>query len=185
MRLHLANVTRQRQTVFYRLDFIHEGNAAQRVNSLKHIVVEPGRQVTVGGDLTLPQVQSIMDQLSPYGGVGIEELSRLPQHKIAYLLSVDKPIPSRAIKLIDEHNSELLTYAGDKRRQDAAIATHPMVERQIDNLKRLDIEMLEVPPEAGDPDTVGKPLDFGAHLDPNARDSTRAPPARRGKTGRR
>jgi hypothetical protein len=174
-----------RQTVFYRLDFVHEGNAAQRVNNLKHIVIEPGRQVTVGGDLTLNQAQTIMDQLSPYGGVGVEELNRLPPQKIAYVMSLEKTIPARAIKIIDEHNNELLTASGDLRRRQAAIAAHPVVDQKIDGLKRLDIEMLEVPPEAGDPETVGKPLDFGVHLDPNARESNQAPPSRRGKAGRR
>jgi hypothetical protein len=181
MRLYVANVTRQRQTVFYRLDFIHEGNAAQRVNSLKHIVIEPGRQVTVGGDLNLAQIQTIMDQLSPYGGVGVEELNRLPPHRLVYIMAVDKVIPVRAIRLVEEHNSELLAASGDKRRREAAIAAHPIVDQQIDGLKKLDIEMLEVPPEAGDPDTVGKPLDFGVHLDKNARESNAArPQSRRG-----
>lgn len=182
MRLYIANVTRQYQNVFYRLDFFIQGNAAQRSSGLKQISIAPGQQVTVGGDLTLDQAQTIMDQLSPYGGLGVEEISRIPNVKIAYLMSLDKPVPAKLIRLLDEHNRERLTGEGDERRRNAAIAAHPGVDEKIDGLKLLDIEMLEIPPGLGDPEPVGKPLDFGVHLDKNARETNaKRPSGRRGK----
>jgi hypothetical protein len=180
MRLFIANVTHQRQVAFYRLDFVQEGNAALRANNVKNAPIEPGRQVTVGGDLTPEQAQLIMDQLAIYGGVGIEELSRLPNNKrVTYLMSYGKEIQMKHIKMMDEHNKYLMTGEGDTRRRMAAIAMHPLVDDKIDNLKKLDIEMLEVPPEPGDPDPLGKPLDFGAHIDPSAKEVNDRLPARR------
>jgi hypothetical protein len=184
MRLYIANVTHQKQEVYYRLDFIDEGNAALRANNVKKVMIEPGRQVTVGGDLMQEQAQLIMDQLSIYGGVGVEELSRLPASKrVAYLMSFGKEIPMRSIRMMDEHNKYLMTGEGDTRRRMAAIAAHPIVDQHIDNLKKLDVEMLEMPPEPGEPDPVGKPLDFGAHIDPSARETEKA--ARQSKSRRR
>lgn len=171
MRLYISNVTSQRRVVFYRLDFVNEGNPAARANNLKNITIDAGKQITIGGDLTPEQAQMIMDQLAIYGAVGVEEINRLPRVKIPYVLSFGKEIPMRIIRMVDEHNKNLLTNEGNKRREQAAIAAHPLVDQQIDNLKRFDVEMLEVPPEPGDPEPVGKPLDFGAHIDPNAREA--------------
>lgn len=169
MRLHIANVTHQTQEFFWRLDFHQEGNAALRANNVKKVVIPPGRQVTVGGDLLPEQAQLIMDQAAIYGGIGVEELPRLPNNKkVTYLLSFGKEIPMKSIRMMDEHNKYLATQEGDNRRRMAAIAMHPVVDQQIDNLKKLDVEMVEVPPEPGEPDPVGKPLDFGAHVDPTA-----------------
>jgi hypothetical protein len=184
MRLFIANVTRQRQVVNFRLDFINEGNAAQRSSGAKQITLEPGQQGTIGGDLDPNQAQLLMDQLSVYGGIGVEEINRLPKFRLAYILSYGKAIPTRIIQMVHEHNNNLLTVDGDVRRRNAAIAAHPLVEQQIDGLKRLDIEMLEVPPEAGEADPLGKPLDFGAHLERNARETNQPPPKARKRARR-
>jgi hypothetical protein len=180
MRLYIANTTHQRQEVYYRLDFVPEGSSALRANNVKKIIIEPGRQVTVGGDLLPEQAQTIMDQLAIYGGIGVEEVSRIPNNKkVSYLMSFGKEIPMKLIRMMDEHNKWIMTGEGDERRRMAAIAAHPVIDSQIDNLKRLDIEMVEAPPEAGDPDPVGKPLDFGAHIDPTAKETKPRPPKRR------
>jgi hypothetical protein len=182
MRLFIANTTHQRQEVFYRLDFVQEGSSALRANNVKKVTIDAGRQVSVGGDLIPDQAQLIMDQLSPYGGVGVDELSRLPNNKkVTYLMSFGKEIPMKLIRMMDEHNKSLLTGQGDHRRQLAAVAMHPIVTEQIDTLKKLDIEMVEVPPEPGEADPVGKPLDFGAHVDPTAARETAQVRQRRGR----
>jgi len=188
MRLFVANVTHQRCQFFYRLDFNQEGTARMRAqNDVKSVIIEPGRQVTIGGDLMPEQAQLIMDQASLYGGVGVEEIPRLDNNKkVVFLLSFGKEIPMKQIRMMDEHNKFLLTGLGDTRRRMAAIAMHPIVDQQIDSLKRLDVEMVEAPPEPGDPEPVGKPLDFGVHLDPNARveSKTKPPKARKSRRPR-
>lgn len=178
MFLYIANITHQRHVVNYRLDFVQEGNAALRANNTKQVILLPGEQKTIGGDLTQTQAQMIMDQLTPEG-VGVEEINRLPLVKVAYVLSFGKAIPTKILHLVNEHNKNLLTKEGDIRRRQAAIAAHPLVDQQIDNLKRLDIEMIEVPPEPGEPESVGRPLDFGVHLDPSAKEADGRPAPRK------
>jgi hypothetical protein len=175
MRLYAANVTHQRREFYYRRDFIAEGSSFIRQNNSRRVVIEPGRQVAIEGDLLPDQAQVIMDQMAIYGGVGVEEFNRVPLKQIVYLMSYGKEVPLKMIHMAKEHNQELLTNEGDVRRRNAAIAAHPVIDGQIDSLKKLDIEMLEVPPERGEPDPVGKTLDFGAHVDPNARRADDAP----------
>lgn len=174
--LYIGNVTHQRHEVYYRLDFITQGSAAYRASMAKKVSIEPGQQIPVGGDLLPEQAQIIMDQLSIYGGLGVDELKKVPPKRITYLMSYGKAIPAKLIHMADEHNKYLMANEGDLRRRNAAIAAHPVVDNQIDNLKRFDVEMIEVPPEAGDPDPVGKPIDFGAHIDPTARETPNQPP---------
>lgn len=170
--LFIANCTRKRQLVFYRLDFTSEGmhDPEARVRGLKQVgPIAPGQQASAGGDMHLSQIQSVMDQLSPCGGVGIEELSRLPKHEVVYVMSIGRQVPMSAIKEVHEHNLEILNYQGEASRRRAAIGVNGIVEQYIDaTINKFDVEMEQMPPEPGEPDAPGKMLKFGVHVDRKA-----------------
>lgn len=181
MKLYIGNCTRQRRVVYYRLDFNMDGSidANQRVRSLKQVTVEAGKQVICGGDLHLNQIQSIMDQLTPVGGVGVEQLGRLPKHTISFLLSIDKQIPARSFYDVHEHNKAILKGEGDTRRQIAAVGANAIVERHIDaTVNKFEVELEQMAPNADEPVPEGKPLAFGARIDKKAIDTAANKPTR-------
>jgi hypothetical protein len=182
MKLYLANCTRQRQTIFYRLDFNNDQSTQAKVQALKQVVVEPGKQAIVGGDLPLQSIQTIMDQLKPTGGVGVEELNRLPNTTVAYLLSVDKQITARQILQVHNHNTMVLTDVGNKRKRDAALVTNQMVEKAIESQTRnFELEIEQLPPGPDEEPAPGKPIEQGFRV--TRREGESKPP--RGSSRRR
>lgn len=127
-RLFVANCTRQRQLLFYRLDFADDSpqrRAGQRIPPPKFQPVEAGRQQNVGGDLHMSQITEIVDQLNHYGMIGTVDLGQLKTRRFVPLIfSIDKPVPQKAIEAVVAHNNGAKSIEGHDRRQKAAVASN-------------------------------------------------------------
>jgi hypothetical protein len=163
-KLYVANTTNQRQIVMYRLDFNSQGEADpnDRFRAARSAVIEPGRQIVLGGDLHIRQIESIIDQLSRVGGLGINEVARPPgETTVAYLLSTEKPVSEHHIRSILAHNQGFLRAQGAERRAAAAVAANAAVEMHLQEpLPEFKLEIEQQAPDPGDPDP-GKLLEEG------------------------
>jgi hypothetical protein len=134
MRLYIANPTHQNQTVFWRADINSSGVYDERraKGGLRSVSIRPGQQTPLPDFEHLNQAQSVMDQLAKVGGIGVEEVpNRLPRQRIAYVLSIDKPVTKKAIDAVNDHNRGLSITTGQRNRKAAAIAANEAVDRMV------------------------------------------------------
>lgn len=120
-RLFVANCTRINKRVHYRLDF--SADPARRT-APKSQDIPAGRQVCLGGDLNIDQIQTIIGQLNRFGMVGTVDLGRLPRRQCPYLFNIDKEVSAAQIKAVVAHNNGVLTNEGADRRRRLAIAAN-------------------------------------------------------------
>ena len=131
MRLYVANCTKHRQKIYYRLDFNQEGQPATQVGKLpKSQDVEPGRQIVLGGDLHKSQIVSIVDQIAVFGAAGTVDVPRL-KYQAPYVFDIDKAVPADTIRKVMAHNGQILIHAGRARREKAAIVVNKLVEQRV------------------------------------------------------
>jgi len=191
--LFIFNVTPQKQEVCYRMDFSKDGlrDMADAMRSFRKLIVESGRQAPIPGDLHPAQAQSIMDQLAPVGGVGTEELNRLPRVRIAYIMSLGRPVTRREVEKVQQHNTGVLTTEGQEIRKRAAIASNDMVAKAVaanqeENARLTGFEMSveEGPAEPGmEPAIPHKPVAEGYRIGDPAEAPSPPRPAVRGRRG--
>jgi hypothetical protein len=131
-KLYIANPTRQRQVVCYRLDFNKDGEpeGLRRFQPARQQDVEPGRQVQLGGDMHMNQITDIVEQLAAYGLIGVVDVPRM-QGKVTYLYSIDRPVPAEAMRKVIAHNEAVLIDDGKGRRMRAAVATNELVQQTV------------------------------------------------------
>lgn len=131
-KLYVANPTRQRQVVCYRLDFTKEGDAEpqRRFQPARQQDVEPGRQVQLGGDMHMNQITDIVEQLARYGMIGVVDIPRM-QGKITYIYNIDRPVSAEALRRVVAHNESVLIEDGRGRRMRAAVATNEIVQQTV------------------------------------------------------
>ena len=134
-RLFIANVSRQTQIVCYRLDYNKKGDLAdinRRFQPAKQQDIPPGRQVQIGGDFHMNQIEDIVSQLQPYGLIGVEDVPRMAGRKVApYVFNIDRPVPEDVMRRVRDGNSEVKTGEGKLRRQKAAVATNEIVQTTV------------------------------------------------------
>jgi hypothetical protein len=132
MKLYIANPTRQRQVICYRLDFNKDGDPEQlrRFQPARQQDVEPGRQIQLGGDMHQNQITDIVEQLAPYGLIGVVDVPRM-QGRVSYLYNIDRPVPSEALRKVMAHNESVLVDDGRDRRMRAAVATNEIVQQTV------------------------------------------------------
>ena len=130
MRLYVANPTRQKQPLYYRLNYGRDGALREQGgNPPIRQEIPPGRQESIGGDLDhLSQADDIVNQISKYGAVSFTELDRVGERPIAYVYGVDRPVPSKLIEKAYYHNQAVLLKDGAARRKAAAIAVSSFIE---------------------------------------------------------
>lgn len=131
MKFFIANVGRQKQRIFYRLDIDpSDGSLRSQIGVLpKHQDIEPGRQEAIGGDLYPGQVDSIIEQLKVFGLMPAEEVNRLPStHATPYIYSKDRPVSKAQIDKAFNHNQGILGRQGKSRREEAAIAAAAAIQ---------------------------------------------------------
>ena len=131
MRLFIANCTRQKKRIFFRLDFDGKGVAIDQKGTLpKHQDIDPGKQEPVAGsaDLNEAQVNSIIKQLSKYGMQHYENVNRLAMFT-DFLYSKDKPVPVKALEKCYQHNQGILSKEGRNRREQAAVASAHVIDQ--------------------------------------------------------
>jgi hypothetical protein len=133
-RLYIANTTKHDQIIFYRLDFDQSGQPVSQVGKMpKQQTIPRGRQVNIGGDLYMSQIDSIVEQLKPYGLIGVADVQHMT--KIApYVFNVDQPVSSETMRRVHAFNDGVSILDGKKRRQSAAVAVNDQVQRVVDEL---------------------------------------------------
>jgi len=131
-RLYIANCTKQNQMIYYRLDFNNRGEPEKnaRFQPAKQQEIPPGRQIILGGDFHPTQIEDIVQQLVPYGLIGVTDVPR--QKKVApFVFNVDKPVPADIMRNVSHINSEVQIEEGKLRRQKAAIAVNDLVTQRV------------------------------------------------------
>ena len=132
-KLYIANPTSQEQIICYRLDYSSEGehNANSRHMPARQQPCPSGRQIQLGGDFHAMQIKEIIEQLTTFGLLRVEDVSRLGRMPVTYIASVDKPVPADVIRKIRDHNSSLLVEEGRERRKKAAVASSDIVQNTV------------------------------------------------------
>lgn len=156
MKLYIGNATKQTHEFIYRVP----GNPGVRVQ-----LVPIGGQVQITGDLTTPEVDSIIAQHRKYGLTDINEIRR-GFHGLCY--SIDKPIP--AAKLFDaiETGVEVLVERGRAIRKDLAVANNEILEQALreegrpEHLKNFEMSVVEE--ERKDGTTSDSPIAEGVRV---------------------
>ena len=141
-RLFIANVTRQRYVVYYRLD---AGQTNGLFTAPKQITIEPGRQTPVGGDLDKPQLDTIINQLNVFGMVGEVDVPNNLTGVHELVFNIDRPVSDRALRALVAHNAQVKVAEGDQRRQRAAIGANEALKvatanAEIDPPSEFDLE---------------------------------------------
>jgi len=175
MKLYVANCTKHRQKVYYRLDFNMEGQPASQAGKLpKSQDIEPGRQIVLGGDLHKSQIVSIVDQLNKFRAAGTVDVPRL-KDQAPYVFDIDRAVPAATIRRVIEHNGTILLTAGKERRQKAAIVVNRIVEQRMNEeliakqIEPPEMNGLDVEYEQEDQSDAGeKMIAEGIHVRTNA-----------------
>lgn len=129
-RLYVANPTRQDKDVHFRLTY-RDGRMAN-FPMYKRQTIPKGKQVALGGDLDMAQIEDVVQQLSRYGMLGTIDLKgRFPAKRIPLLFSVDRQIPRPVIEEVVAHNDGVLTDDGRARRRAAAVAANEALLRNL------------------------------------------------------
>lgn len=131
-RLYVANCTRQFQEIHFRLDFASNENPMGRVPPAKRQTIPPGRQVPLGGDLHMTQVDDIVSQLKPYGLIGVADIGRVKGFT-PYVFNVDKPVTPAQMRDVIQSNAEVKLKDGKDLRQMAAVASNEAVAHTVAN----------------------------------------------------
>lgn len=135
MRIYIANPTNQPKTVNYRLDYTvdeHGNRTSQRLLPYRTENIPAGRQVPVGGDLFISQIEEIVKQLAPYGLVAqLEMKTAKARGKVALIFNLDKPVPAAIMKDAQDHNAGVLNTQGADRRRLAAVASNDSLANAV------------------------------------------------------
>jgi hypothetical protein len=187
MRLYLANPTRQEQIICYRVDFNKDGERLEsdrtRFQPARQQPVPPGRQIQLGGDMHIHQIEDIIEQLKPYGLIGVTDVPRMDRKVVPYIFNIDAYVPLKTFKEVMDHNSGIHIQDGQHRRAAAAVASSELVQQTIANqLMQVGIEQppaeaaVEVSYEQLEQSEAGeRTIAEGYRVDPNAPGPQQAP----------
>ena len=171
MRLYVANATKQNFDFMYRLP---------EVTGIRMQTIPIGGQVQITGELTTPQVDSIIAQHTKYGMVAVDEIDR-SRNFTGLCYSIDKPVPVAKIMTAVRLNTNVLQERGRRMRQEAAVAENNRIEQTlIENdipgtLNKLEVSVVEEKDR-----TDGEPMVAeGVRVTRNEPENEQAPPRRR------
>lgn len=183
-KLYVANCTRQNYNCQYRLDFTANGEPVPtgRFHPAKSQVINPGRQVVLGGtDMHMTQIEDIVEQLKIYGMIGVSEINELQGQKAPYLFDVNKPISTNDIRRVVDHNDGVAVIDGRKRRANAAVVVNDVLAHKIDSeMKPVDVEFEQLQQSEAGEKTIGE----GYRIDPAAPGPKGQPPKQTHKNKR-
>lgn len=167
-KLFIANATRQVHDFTYRLP---------EIPGAKYLPIKIGTQVQIPGELSIADVDAIIDQHRKYGMINVDEIDRTrPFAGLCY--SVDKPISSEKLRRIMTHNNEVLVDRGREIRKNAAVAINDQIKNQLGD--EVDLEQVEVSiVEEGDKDTGSDKVNEGFRV--TASDPATAPTKKKRK----
>lgn len=129
-KLYIANCTKQRREVNYRLDFAPDGS---KINFTPHskVMIEPGQQVLLTGrSMHVSTVESVVQQLVPHGLIGVVDV---PRHrgKAWMVFNTDRPVPAQIIRDVMAMNDGILTHEGIVRRKQSAVIANDMIDKTV------------------------------------------------------
>jgi hypothetical protein len=147
-RLYIANASKQRQLVYYRIEFDTDPERKESSSPLSqvgraapHVEIEPGQQKMIpggdydargGGLLSKSAVDRIIRQLRPFGLVMETEMGDVLGRRdrtFTLIASIDTPVPRDSIDHVINSNHESKTGEGAHRRRQAAVAANESAER--------------------------------------------------------
>jgi hypothetical protein len=131
-RMYVANCTNQVQTIFYRLDFTDRGteNRNARFQAPRQQSVQPGRQIQLGSDFHVRQIEDIVSQLTPFGLIGTVDVPRQTGYA-PLVFGLDRPISEDVLNNVKATNEGFLVEQGKLRRQRAAVVVNDAVQNRI------------------------------------------------------
>jgi hypothetical protein len=135
MKLFIANCTRQVLDFMYRLPE-HPTPIHQKI--------EMGQQIAVPRDLSMPDIEYVVNQHRIYGMVDVKDVDHTKAF-IGTCYSVDKPVSINKIQLALSHNTDVLAERGREQRKEAAVA----ISNQLDeatggkSLTETDVSIVE------------------------------------------
>ena len=139
-KMFIANTTQQVQDFQYRLP--------ENPKIVKQ-TIPIGGQIQIPGDLTVHDIEAIIEQHSPYGMVAVSEIDRTKPF-IGVCYSLDKAVTVNKIMSAIEHNGAVLDARGREIRKEAAVSVNNAIEEQSRDFRALDIGITEVRKEGGD-----------------------------------
>jgi hypothetical protein len=144
--LYIGNVSKQIQMFAYRA-LERPGTIYQSIPIGGQIRVAPNGSKA---DLTLPEIDFILDQHKVYGITSVDDLDskRDPFSGLCY--SIGKPISAEKLRRAMVRKEDALNEFGKKVRQEAALAVNSQIEEQIGApLKNLEMSFAEEEPRGG------------------------------------
>lgn len=141
--LHILNVSPQRQVICYRLDVNRKGEVDDRLKNraASQQAIESGKQAVIGGDLHPNQIHQIIEQLTPYGLVGVVDVPNNLHGVVPYVFQLDAPVPRHIGMAVVQHNISVKLGEGAVRRERAAIAANEALKNVIDTTPQVfDVE---------------------------------------------
>jgi hypothetical protein len=137
-RLYIANVSRQTQIVCYRLDYAKDGSLKdtnRRFEPAKQQDIPSGKQVQIGGDFHITQIEDIVSQLGKYGLISVKDVAHLRSRgkPVPYIFNVDQPVSADIMRRVVNYNQGVQIEEGRERRQKAAVATNELVQNTVAN----------------------------------------------------
>ena len=186
-KLYVANTLKQQQIIFYRMDFDADGgpNALRRFQPAKQSPVIPkGRQIVLGGELEMVQIDNIVTQLERVGLTAEKDIGHL-SGMVPYVWNIDQPVKADSIRTVLAHNAGVLMGQGRVRREAAAIAARASLENAAQS-DQISPSMYEASIETEDPgETDVGTVDEGYRVvDDPAEAQRQQPPATRSKPRR-
>lgn len=142
-RMYIANVSRQKQIVTYRMDIDNTGAFSERLrqNALRYETIERGRQIAVSGDLHAEQIKTIVDQLSVYGLVAASDVPNRLRGCVDLIFNLDAPVSKKVMEAVHDHNMGVKVGEGALRREHAAVAAHEVLaQRTGETPQSFDVE---------------------------------------------
>lgn len=169
MNTYVANCTQQNHILNFRLP------DSRKPLSYK---LPMGKQLLVG-DLTPPEVDALVEQLGPYGLIGVGEITNA-KGKITYVMSQGVPVKSADILRALDKNNGVLRDEGKHRREEAAVAANAGMNTDDTPLNKLEMSIEE---DTSGSFSDGDKLAEGMRIDNTQSTSENKKPRQRSKRG--
>lgn len=178
MKLYIANCSKQNQEFVYR---VIETSGAR----VQQIPI--GGQVQLTGELSAPQIDSIVRHHATYGLLRHDEIDRSREF-VGLVYCVDRPVTAAMIERVNRHNTNILEARGKVIRQNTAVAQNQQLETSLleadrqETLKAMDVTIVEEKP---DPRSETAPIAEGIRVSRNEAESPPPKGARKVSRGRK
>jgi len=122
MHIYIANGTAQTHKFMYRLP--------EKPGEFQ-LDIPPGGQVRLPHDMSIPELDSVIEQHKRYGLVEAKANQRFDRRTAPLCYSIGKPVVLDSIHALILANREVLTTQGKKMREEAGVAIHAQMEEMV------------------------------------------------------